>query len=226
MKYCEIFHSVQGEGARSGRVSTFFRFNYCNLRCSWCDTPYSSHRPDGSDITMDHAMEEIMSHNCKEIVITGGEPFIWPTDLTDLCSQLKGHGCHITIETNGTIWHDVNHDLTSLSPKTRNSNPVGTMWEDRHDKLRLNYKSLAKFMDKSPDYQFKFVVDGEEDLPEIEEILRDLDVPNDKVWLMPQGITRDEVLDRQESIVELCMKTGYQYSDRLHTRLWSDAMGK
>ena len=226
MKYCEIFHSVQGEGTRSGRVSTFFRFNYCNLRCSWCDTGYSSWTPTGGDITMDHAMEEIMSHNCKEIVITGGEPFIWPTDLTDLCDQLKSHGCHITIETNGTIWHDVKHDLTSLSPKTKNSNPVGTTWEYRHDKLRLNYSSLAKFMEESPDYQFKFVIEDEQDLPEIEEILTDLCVPRDKVWLMPQGITKEEVLNRQESIVNLCINTGYNYSDRLHTRLWSDAMGR
>ena len=225
MKYNEIFYSIQGEGARSGRVSTFFRFNYCNLRCSWCDTPHTSHTPTGSDIPMDRAIEEIMSYGCREIVITGGEPFIWPTDLTDLCHQLKKLGCHITIETNGTIWHDVEHDLTSLSPKTKNSNPDGS-WHDRHDKLRLNYKALAKFMDKSPDYQFKFVVNGREDLNEIYEILTNLAVPKDKVWLMPQGITREEVLDRQESIVELCMKTGFNYSDRIQTRLWSDAMGK
>ena len=226
MKYSEIFYSIQGEGKRAGRPSTFFRFDYCNLRCSWCDTPHTSWKPSGSNITMDHAIEEIMSHDCKEIVVTGGEPFIWPTDLTDLCAQLKSQGCHITIETNGTIWHDVKHDLTSLSPKTKNSNPVGTTWEYRHDKLRLNYHSIAKFMSRSPDYQFKFVVDGEEDIPEIEEILTDFMIPRDKVYLMPQGITRDEVLGRQESIVELCMKTGFNYSDRIQTRLWSDASGR
>ena len=81
-------------------------------------------------------------------------------------------------------------------------------------------------MEESPDYQFKFVIEDEQDLPEIEEILTDLCVPRDKVWLMPQGITKEEVLNRQESIVNLCINTGYNYSDRLHTRLWSDAMGR
>ena len=53
MKFSEIFHSIQGEGKLVGTPSVFVRTSFCNLRCVWCDTPYTSWRPEDRDVSVD-----------------------------------------------------------------------------------------------------------------------------------------------------------------------------
>ena len=53
MKIAEIFYSIQGEGALLGVPSVFVRTSGCNLRCTWCDTPYTSWQPEGSEWTVE-----------------------------------------------------------------------------------------------------------------------------------------------------------------------------
>ena len=101
MKYSEIFYSIQGEGQLVGLPSVFFRTSYCNLRCIWCDTPYTSWQPENKDISVEDAVSAILAYNCQQVVITGGEPFLQPQALLILCQQLQQNGLHITIETNG-----------------------------------------------------------------------------------------------------------------------------
>ena len=81
MKYSEIFYSIQGEGQLVGLPSVFFRTSYCNLRCIWCDTPYTSWQPENKDISVEDAVVAILAYDCQQVVITGGEPFmqLWTT---------------------------------------------------------------------------------------------------------------------------------------------------
>ena len=106
MKYREIFYSIQGEGQSVGLPSVFFRTSYCNLRCIWCDTPYTSWQPEDKDISVEDAVTAILACNCLQVVITlvGGEPFTQAKELTSLCQQLQQRGLHITIATNGTLF--------------------------------------------------------------------------------------------------------------------------
>src|ERR1700712_530552 len=98
MRISEIFYSIQGEGKLVGVPSVFVRASGCNLRCTWCDTPYASWNPEGENVPVNEIADRVESYNARHIVITGGEPMIMP-DISQLCDLLKARGHHITIET-------------------------------------------------------------------------------------------------------------------------------
>jgi len=225
MKYSEIFYSIQGEGQLIGYPSVFFRTSYCNLRCIWCDTPYTSWEPEDKDISVEDAVDAILTHNCKQVVITGGEPFMQPKDLTILCHRLRQNGKHITIETNGTLFERVEADLLSISPKLENSNPSEFNHHfKQHQRNRINQEVLRQFLDYY-NCQLKFVVETERDLFEIHQLEIEMQIPASIIVLMPQGITNDQIQKRQNWVVETCKKYGYRYSPRLHVDIWGDTRG-
>src|ERR1700734_1686691 len=78
MKVSEIFYSVQGEGILVGVPSVFVRTSGCNLRCAWCDTPYTSWQPEGEERSLDFIVNQVESYGASHVVITGGEPMIAP----------------------------------------------------------------------------------------------------------------------------------------------------
>ena len=93
----EIFHSVQGEAFHTGVPHVFIRFGNCNLRCEWCDTDFLSFE----EMTQKDIVEQVLEYDCKRVIFTGGEPAM--QDLESISTELKLHGIHLSIETNGTI---------------------------------------------------------------------------------------------------------------------------
>src|ERR1700681_4402165 len=96
LKIAELFYSIQGEGSLVGVPSVFIRTSGCNLRCGWCDTPYTSWQPEGADLTLDQILHTVNTHPARHVVVTGGEPMIAP-DIVALTARLRGLGLHITI---------------------------------------------------------------------------------------------------------------------------------
>jgi 7-carboxy-7-deazaguanine synthase len=78
LKIAELFYSLQGEGALVGVPSVFIRTSGCNLRCSWCDTPYTSWQPEGNELSIEQILDEVKAHPARHVVVTGGEPMIMP----------------------------------------------------------------------------------------------------------------------------------------------------
>lgn len=112
MKIVEIFKSIQGEGSNFGKQVIFIRLGNCNLKCPWCDTDWKKYK----ELTTQEIMEEISKYNCKNVIITGGEPTI--SNLTPLLKELKDRGYWIAIETNGT--NNIGYeyiDYIATSPK-------------------------------------------------------------------------------------------------------------
>ena len=97
MKIAELFYSIQGEGKLVGVPSVFVRASGCNLRCTWCDTPYASWNPEGEDVPVDEIVRRVSEFGAKHVVLTGGEPLVMP-DIVELCNALKSRDHHITIE--------------------------------------------------------------------------------------------------------------------------------
>ena len=234
MKYSEIFYSIQGEGVHVGVPSVFFRTSYCNLRCWFCDTPYTSWEPENRDITPENAFIAIANlsmcspgpdaNNCQHIVITGGEPFMFGDELQTLCGYLKDEEFHITIETNGTIYHDTPADLISISPKLRNSTPNkerSEKWSVTHERERINLDTFRRFSDNNR-CQWKFVVVSTRDLDEIYELECDVPIDRNNIILMPEGRTQQQTQMRLGWLSEACLKEGYRLSPRLHVDIWGD----
>ena len=228
MRISEIFYSIQGEGRLLGVPSVFVRTSGCNLRCRWCDTPYTSWKPEGKNWIVKSILGEVAKYPARHVVITGGEPFLAP-DLEELTLELKQRGAHITIETAATIFKPVAADLISLSPKLANSTPWKRSkgeFAAMHDKRRLNYRVMQQFID-GYDYQLKFVVDRKTDLDEVRAVVGRLqNVDAAKVMLMAQGVKHDELGRKALWIVESCKRYGYSYTPRLHIELFGNRRGR
>jgi 7-carboxy-7-deazaguanine synthase len=226
MRISEIFYSIQGEGILAGVPSVFVRTSGCNLRCVWCDTPYTSWQPEGKNMTVSEILAEVTGSSTGHTVVTGGEPMIAP-EIGELCGALRAARQHITMETAGTVFAPVECDLMSISPKLANSTPVsreGGRWAARHDRLRLQPDVLRSLMERYP-YQLKFVVEHREDLTEIAALAKNLGARKDSVLLMPEGTDADVLRERGLWLAEVCKETGFRFSPRLHVELWGNRRG-
>jgi 7-carboxy-7-deazaguanine synthase len=226
MKISEVFATIQGEGLLTGVPSLFIRTSGCNLRCHWCDTPYTSWNPEGKDWSLDRLLDWTAAHPAfRHVVLTGGEPMIQP-QLPELTHALHARGLHITIETAGTVAAPVACHLMSISPKLANSTPWqrDPQWAIRHENARIHLPTLRQ-LTQNHDYQLKFVVQTENDLPEIESLAQELNAPPDKILLMPEGLDEPTLRARAHSLVELCKSRGYRFCPRLHIYLWGPRRG-
>jgi 7-carboxy-7-deazaguanine synthase len=96
----EIFHSIQGESTHTGRPCVFVRLTACDLRCSWCDTPYAF--TEGRKMSLDEVMAQVEAYGCGLVEITGGEPLL-QRDVYPLMDRLLSAGHTVMVETGGHI---------------------------------------------------------------------------------------------------------------------------
>ncbi len=211
-----IFRSIQGEGPKIGTPSIFLRLAGCNLSCDFCDSRFTF-LPEFKNTWINTEIQNVVNSILKvkkeekNLIITGGEPLLQKNSLIELISLIKKHFTSIEIETNGTIRPDGLLKFGSffnVSPKLSNSG--------MEVEARLN-KSLYSFAiyDKSI---FKFVVESEEDIKEVFKIIEKFSIKKDKVYLMPKSSSRKELEEKAKTVLNLSLKYGLNYSDRLHLR--------
>lgn len=230
MYISEIFYSIQGEGILAGLPSVFIRASGCNLRCSWCDTPYASWKQEGEHLTIEEILKEIKKYSATHCVITGGEPMI-SNEIYQLASNLRKSEYHITIETSGNVLPDgIECDLVSISPKLTNSIPlidISNEWIEIHEKSRLKPDIIDDWI-SSYDYQLKFVVASKNDIDEIQQVIGSLKskIPPERVLLMPEGADMKTIKSRETFLIKLCEENGFRYCPRLHIELFGNVRGK
>jgi 7-carboxy-7-deazaguanine synthase len=225
MRIAEVFHSIQGEGQFTGTQSVFVRTTGCNLRCWFCDTDYTSWKPEGVQRDWQDVFDEVRGYDCEHVVVTGGEPFLQP-DVVSLTRALEDAGHFITIETAGTVHRPVHAGLMSISPKLSNSTPNDPIWTARHEARRDAADVMQRLLSDYP-YQLKFVVDRPDDLAEIDAYLANYpDVVGENVGLMPQARTAAEIHDKSDWLEKEAANHGFHVSPRLHIERWGNARGK
>lgn len=132
-KVKEIFLSIQGEGANTGMVAVFVRFSGCNLHCPFCD----EHHDTGVMMSDDEIIATIKKNNCRNVVLTGGEPTLQIDN--QFVEKLHCYGFYVTIETNGTRPVPSNVDYVTCSPKESYVGAQGRLAINACDELKLIY---------------------------------------------------------------------------------------
>jgi 7-carboxy-7-deazaguanine synthase len=223
VKISEIFYSVQGEGMLVGVPSVFVRTSGCNLRCVWCDTPYTSWQPEGQERSVDSILDEVESYGASHVVVTGGEPMIAP-EIQELTERLTQH---VTVETAGTVDANVRCDLMSISPKLANSTPHtrdNGRWADQHERLRYQPEILRRLIQLYP-YQLKFVITDPGDLQQVNSIISDIGASRSRVLLMPEGVDAAILAERGRWLAGIAKREGFRITPRLHIDLWGNRRG-
>ncbi len=239
----EIFHTLQGEGVSMGAPAVFVRLSLCNLHCAWCDTDHTwnfegtpwKHEKDAvsgyrkfrkEDVIIEVAagkiVEEVRRFGCRRVILTGGEPLLQEDGLVELMAALRedGEEWFFEVETNGTKMPGECFlgavGQMNVSPKLANSG-MGA-------ELRLKLDVLSGLA-RTGKAWFKFVVQGEQDIAEILALHGTAGIPKERVILMPEGRTVEELDKSAAWLAERCRDLGFRFSDRLHVRLWGDRRG-
>ena len=99
----EIFHSIQGESTYAGQPCVFVRLTACDLRCTWCDTPYAF--TEGRKMSLDEVVDRVREYGCDVVEITGGEPLL-QKEVYPLMERLLDEGRTVMLETGGHLSAD------------------------------------------------------------------------------------------------------------------------
>lgn len=222
----EIFYSVQGEGTMIGRPSVFLRLGSCNLHCVWCDTAYTwdwkryNYEKELEFMSKDDVRDRILHYKCQRLVVTGGEPLLQQNALVRLLNDLKERNFYIEIETNGTLQPIAplvaTIDQWNVSPKLENS--------ENSQENREQGSCYRLFRSLSSSF-FKYVIQSPEDVKEVDELVTRYALNKKQVILMPEGVTRDVISQREVWLKEICAERGYNFSGRLHIKLWDNMRG-
>lgn len=207
-----------------GVPSTFIRTSGCNLRCWFCDTPYTSWEPEGSEWSFDALLQEVIAGGNEHVVITGGEPML-VGELSAFTTQVKALGKVITIETAGTVYQQLEADLLSISPKRANSTPLGTAWANRHESRRHRLDVLARLMAEYS-YQLKFVIDQPGDVDDVLVFLNEFPgIDPQRVYLMAQGTDVQSLKAREQWMRPLAVRNNWNVTPRLHIERFGNRRG-
>lgn len=234
----DLHLAIQGEGSLMGRSSILIRTSGCNLACvfenSICDTPYSSHNPEKGRYSLDDVNDFVKKYpKIESLIVSGGEPCLHSEFIERILDMFPNH--HTTIETNGSIALSTSLmsrvDLVSISPKLSTSTmtrekaerleiPYNEVLSKRHEAMRENSDAVGKWVEWTRDYQLKYVINKEEDVTEVKAQLKllegnDVFILNEKVYLMPAGITNEQLQENRQWLMEKCLELGFSYSDRL-----------
>ncbi|GJM06901.1 MAG: 7-carboxy-7-deazaguanine synthase [marine bacterium B5-7] len=238
---CESFYSIQGEGPSMGTPALFLRLAGCNLQCPGfsyrhpetgehlgCDTKHVWRQGKLRSFDDILAFWETKTWLDKlaqgaHLVISGGEPLMQQTPLLAFILALKTRIPHvfIEIETNATqamATPLIPHlNQINASPKLKCS---GEPAEKRYlQHVLTQYAAATQCV-------FKFVVQTSEDVSEIDrDFVTPLNLSPDRIWLMPEGGTKDAIMEKSPWIIELCKQRGFRFTTRLHILLWGEVVG-
>ncbi|HEX3644480.1 MAG TPA: radical SAM protein [Vicinamibacterales bacterium] len=202
----EIFHSIQGESSRAGQLCVFVRLTACDLRCSWCDTPYAFH--EGHKMSVDEVVAAVETYGSPLVEITGGEPLL-QDDVYPLMDRLLAGGRTVMLETGG-------HRPTSRVPAAV-LKIVDIKCPASGEAASNDWSNLGRL---EPHDEVKFVIQDRADYEFAREVIARHDLPSRAaaVLLSPvHGVLDPKTLS--EWMLADCLPARLQL--QLHKYIWS-----
>ena len=138
----EDFYTIQGEGFHAGKPAYFIRLGGCDVGCRWCDAKYTWNPKVFPPVDVDEVVKRAKACAAQAIVITGGEPLLYPLEI--LTSRLRDVGLEIFLETSGTHPFSGEFDWVCLSPK-RQQPPLAEAFGRAHE-LKVIIQAEDDFM--------------------------------------------------------------------------------
>jgi 7-carboxy-7-deazaguanine synthase len=154
----EIFYGIQGESSHAGRPCVFIRLTGCNLRCSWCDTPYAYE--EGTDMDMETVLKSIEGYGCPLTEVTGGEPLV-QKETPELIRRLLEKDYTVLLETNGSL------DVSAVDRRCVKILDIKCPSSGESD--RNDLRNLERLTERD---EIKFVIANREDYDFARNILR------------------------------------------------------
>ncbi len=237
----EIYPCLQGEGINLGMPSLLLRLQICNLRCTWCDTPFTHtlksdpvnihNLQEGqkfSRISLSHLIEKVLSFPQKHLILSGGEPTLQNIGLfmrellkidPSYTSEVESNGTRIPHkQLPGFIESDYKLFQWNISPKFSNAG------ESLHSEAFSNWAHLSSIY---KNVFFKFVVREkfcDADLSEILTIIKQYNLKQNSIILMPEGTDINSQISNKW-LHDECLKNGFRYTPRLHILLFGNLRG-
>ena len=233
LQVLELYTAVQSEGSRQGYPTIVVRTSGCTHRCyfgegGWCDSWYTSIHPERGTFCFNDIIKMYDDHpHIKEMMLTGGSPTMHPALVNDFANE---RGIFITIETEGSHFLETDYpiNLLSISPKFTNSIPVvgaktplGEIVDEKmiikHNSKRCNIEAIRQSIEYHDDYHIKPVLDKELSIvQEVEELVKELNVPNEKIWAMPAGDDRISLMESYPIVMDFVRDRGWRFTGRSH----------
>ena len=159
----EIYQSVQGESTHVGRPCVFVRLAACDLRCSWCDTPYAF--TGGKKMTIDDVLADVAGFSARLIELTGGEPLL-QKDAISLMERLIAAGWEVLLETGGHLpIDDVPDEVVAI---------VDVKCPGSGEAARMHWPNLDQLSRRD---EVKFVIKDRADFDYAVDVIRRHDLP-------------------------------------------------
>ena len=236
LQVLELYTAVQSEGSRQGYPTIVVRTSGCTHRCyfgegGWCDSWYTSIHPERGTFCFNDIIKMYDDHpHITEMMLTGGSPTMHPALVNELTHFAHERGIFITIETEGSHFLETDYpiNLLSISPKFSNSIPVvgaktplGEIVDEKmiikHNSKRCNIEAIRQSIEYHDDYHIKPVLDKELSIiQEVEELVKELNIPNEKIWAMPAGDDRVSLMESYPIIMDFVRDRGWRFTGRSH----------
>ena len=210
VKLIENFVSWQSEGPDSGQAMIILRFKTCNLKCPWCDTSVKMRISAEAPYQLSD-IQETVNERRAGLLITGGEPTVG-RHIDETAMLLNDLDYPVAnVESNG-------YQLRGLIKMVDPSKNVRFIYSPKMFKpkdLQDVIEETRKILPLENVY-IKVVWDGSEFVKKYMEWLSNQELPATKVWLMPEGITRSDLIRNAEGVFDACEKYRFNFSSRSH----------